>query len=132
MPLNERIPKPSENSYARTTQRRFPKLSATAVQAFMEENRPNVERERNFKPKVTPRKRVPEGSRPSKSLKINSKALGLSVRSVRLVAGRLRFHSRSGHTKDFKSSIRSFPPGARHKWKCKRFSVCLLFGKYVL
>ena len=30
------------------------------------------------------------------------------VKSVRLVAGRLGFYSRSGHTKDFKNSIRSF------------------------
>ena len=35
-------------------------------------------------------------------------ALGVSVKSVRLVAGRLGFYSLSGHTKDFKISIRSF------------------------
>ena len=34
--------------------------------------------------------------------------LGVSVNSTRLVAGRLRFYSWSGHTKDFKNSIRSF------------------------
>ena len=32
-------------------------------------------------------------------------ALGVSVRSVRLVAIRLGFYSRSGHTKDFKSRL---------------------------
>ena len=35
-------------------------------------------------------------------------ALGVSVQSVRVVAGRLGFYSRSGHTKDSKNSIRSF------------------------
>ena len=34
--------------------------------------------------------------------------LGVSVKSVHLVAGRLGFYSQSGHTKDFKNSIRSF------------------------
>ena len=34
--------------------------------------------------------------------------LGVLVKSVRLVAGRLGFYSLSGHTKDFKNSIRSF------------------------
>ena len=35
-------------------------------------------------------------------------ALGVSAKSVHLVAGRLGFYSQSGHTKDFKNSIRSF------------------------
>ena len=35
-------------------------------------------------------------------------SLGVSVKSVHLVAGRLGFYSQSGHTKDFKNSIRSF------------------------
>ena len=35
-------------------------------------------------------------------------ALGVSVKSVHLVAGRLGFYSQSGHTKDVKNSIRSF------------------------
>ena len=35
-------------------------------------------------------------------------AFDVSVKSVRLVAGRLGFYSRSGHTNDFKNSIRSF------------------------
>ena len=34
-------------------------------------------------------------------------ALGISVKSVHLVAGRLGFSSQSGHTKDLKYSIRS-------------------------
>ena len=34
--------------------------------------------------------------------------LGVSVKSVHLVAGRLGFYSQSGHTKDFKNNIRSF------------------------
>ena len=39
-------------------------------------------------------------------------ALGVSVKSIHLVAGRLGFYSQSGNTKDFKNSIRSFH--ARH------------------
>ena len=35
-------------------------------------------------------------------------ALGVSIKSVHSVAGRLGFYSQSGHTKDFKNSIRSF------------------------
>ena len=35
-------------------------------------------------------------------------ALGVSVKSVHLVAGRLGFSFQPGHTKDFKNSIRSF------------------------
>ena len=35
--------------------------------------------------------------------------LDVSVKSVRVVAGRLEFYSRSGHIKDFKSSTRSCP-----------------------
>ena len=34
--------------------------------------------------------------------------LGVSAESARLVAGRLGFYSRLGHTKDFKNSIRSY------------------------
>lgn len=67
MALAERIPKPSPGSYERTTQRKFPRLSATAVQAFVEENRATVERERCVKhPKTLPKKRVPEGERVGK------------------------------------------------------------------
>ena len=65
MAIVEKIPKPSEGSYARTTHRMFPKLSATAVQAFMEENRADVEREASSKAPGETRKRVPEGARPS-------------------------------------------------------------------
>ena len=32
----------------------------------------------------------------------------VSVKSVHLIAGRLGFYSQSGHTKDFKNSIRNF------------------------
>ena len=35
-------------------------------------------------------------------------ALGVSVKSIHLVAGRLGLYSQSGHTKDYKNSIRSF------------------------
>ena len=62
-------------------------------------------------------------------------ALSVPVRSDRLVAGRLGFYSRSGHTKDFKSfksSTSSFPPGARHYRKCEGPSVCVFFVLYVL
>ena len=34
--------------------------------------------------------------------------VGVSVKSVYLVAGRLGFYSQSGHTKDFKNRIRTF------------------------
>ena len=37
----------------------------------------------------------------------------VSFKTVRLVAGKLGFYSRLGHTKDIKYSIRSFPPRAR-------------------
>ena len=37
-----------------------------------------------------------------------SELVGVSVKSVYLVAGRLGFYSQSGHTKDFKNSNRSF------------------------
>ena len=58
----------------------------------------------------------------------------VSFKSVRLVAGKLGFYSRSGHrpTKDFKNSIRSFPPGARLIKKREGLSVCVLFVMYVL
>ena len=49
-------------------------------------------------------------------------ALGVSVKSVHLVVGRLGFSSQSGHTKDFKNSIRSFRAGR----KCEGFGVCVL------
>ena len=42
------------------------------------------------------------------SLSKNLPALGVSVKSVHLVAGRLGFYSQSGHTKDFNNGIRSF------------------------
>ena len=55
-----------------------------------------------------------------------------SFKSVRLVAWKLGFYSRSGHTKDFKNSIRSFPPGARLMKKREGLSVYVLFVMYVL
>ena len=42
------------------------------------------------------------------TLDISTYALGVSVKSVHVVAGRLEFYSQSGHTKDFKNSMRSF------------------------
>ena len=53
-------------------------------------------------------------------------------KSVCLVVGKLRFYSRSGHTKDFKNSIRSFPPGARLIKTREGLNVCELFVMYVL
>ena len=55
-------------------------------------------------------------------------ALGVSVKSVHLVAGRLGFYSQSGHTKDFKNTVvfAAFAPGARHKRKCEGFCVCVV------
>ena len=46
-------------------------------------------------------------------------------KSVRWVAWRLGFYSRLGHTKYFKSSIRSFLPGVRRNRKCEELSVCV-------
>ena len=46
--------------------------------------------------------------------------------SVTASAWGLGFCSLSGHTKDFKSSIRSPPQGARHKRKCEGLSVCVV------
>ena len=55
-------------------------------------------------------------------------ALGVSVKSVYLVAGRLGFYSQSGHTKDFKNSIRSFRArrSAQAEVKCEGFCVCVI------
>ena len=44
----------------------------------------------------------------SAAMRLVEPALGVSVKSVHLVAGRLGFYSQSGRTKDFKNSIRSF------------------------
>ena len=59
--------------------------------------------------------------------KYQSPTLGVLVESVRLVAGRLGFYSESGYTKDYKSGIHSFPPGARHKRKYEGISAYVLF-----
>ena len=42
------------------------------------------------------------------SIQLTEPALGVSIKSVHLVAGRLGFSSQSGHTEDFKNNIRSF------------------------
>ena len=60
-------------------------------------------------------------------------ALGVSVKSVRLVAGRLRFCSRSGYTKDFKNSIRSFcarrsAPAEVRRVLCMCCSSCMFLN----
>ena len=53
-------------------------------------------------------------------------ALGVSVKSVHLVVGRLGFYSQSGHTKDFKNSIRSFR--ARRSAQAEKFVGKLLLA----
>ena len=53
----------------------------------------------------------------------NEPAHGVSVKSVRLGAGRLGFYSRTGHTIDFKIVFATFMPGARHNRKGKGFCV---------
>ena len=53
-------------------------------------------------------------------------------KSVHLGAGKVGFYYRSAHTKDFKSSIRSFSPGARRYQQCEGLSVCVLLVLYVL
>ncbi|XP_078483997.1 myotubularin-related protein 5-like isoform X3 [Ciona intestinalis] len=62
--ITEKIPKPSSGSHERLNQKRFPKLSATAVQTFMEENRVRVESARGPKRIAQSSRKVPEGSRP--------------------------------------------------------------------
>ncbi|CAK8676970.1 unnamed protein product [Clavelina lepadiformis] len=47
-PITEKIPKPSESSHKRKKQVAFPKLSVTAVQAFMEENRTTVNKDKPY------------------------------------------------------------------------------------
>ena len=66
LPLTERIPKPSEGSFTRLNQRKFPMLSVNAVHMFMEENKSMSERERPPKVMKQPRKPVPKGTKPSK------------------------------------------------------------------
>ena len=53
-------------------------------------------------------------------------ALGVSVKSVLLVARRLGFYFRSGNTKGLKVIFAAFAPGARHKRKCEGFCVCVV------
>ena len=55
-------------------------------------------------------------------------ALGVSVKSVHLVAGRLGFYSQSGHAKDFKNSIRSFRSRRSVQAKVRRVlcTVCVV------
>uniref|UniRef100_H2XNB0 Myotubularin-related protein 13 n=1 Tax=Ciona intestinalis TaxID=7719 RepID=H2XNB0_CIOIN len=62
--ITEKIPKPSSGSHERLNQKRFPKLSATAVQTFMEENRVRAESARGPKRIAQSSRKVPEGSRP--------------------------------------------------------------------
>ena len=57
-------------------------------------------------------------------------ALGVSVKSVRLVAGRLEFYFQPGHTKDFTNSIRSFRASRSaqaevRRVKCMSCSSCM-------
>ena len=40
-------------------------------------------------------------------------------------------YSRSSHTKDFKSNIRNFLPGARQSWKCEGLSTCMCVVRLV-
>ena len=55
-----------------------------------------------------------------------SNLLSVSVKSIRLVAGRLGFYSRLGHTKTLKIVFAAFTPGARQKQKCEGFCVCVV------
>uniref|UniRef100_H2Y625 UDENN domain-containing protein n=1 Tax=Ciona savignyi TaxID=51511 RepID=H2Y625_CIOSA len=63
--ITEKIPKPSSGSHGRPNQPRFPKLSATAVQTFMEETRVKGDSARPPKRITQSARRVPEGSRPA-------------------------------------------------------------------
>jgi len=66
VPLSERIPKPGDSSQRRPIKASFPKLSATAVQAFMEEYKAGAQRDYVKRGTAQKHKRVPEGQRPSK------------------------------------------------------------------
>ena len=68
MSLVEKIPQPSPGTYERTTQRKFPKLSATAVLAFMEKDRTAIEKTSHTKHLSPSKKHVPEGSLASDSV----------------------------------------------------------------
>ena len=52
-------------------------------------------------------------------------ALGVSVKSVRLVAGRQEFPGRVT-LKTLKIVFAAFAPGARHKRKCEGFCACVV------
>ena len=59
-------------------------------------------------------------------------ALGVSVKSVRLVAGKLGFYSQSSHTEDFKNSICSFCAWRSTQVKVRRvLCIYVLFIMYV-
>ena len=58
-------------------------------------------------------------------------SLGVSVKSVHLVAGRLGFYSQSGHTKDFKSSIRSFRARRSAQAEVRRV-LCMCCSSFVI
>ena len=53
-------------------------------------------------------------------------ALGVSVKSVHLVAGRLAFIPSRVILKTLKILFAAFAPGARHKRKCEGFCVCVV------
>ena len=57
-------------------------------------------------------------------------ALGVSVKSVHLVAGRLGFYSQSGHTKDFKNSIRTFRARRLAQAEVRRV-LCMCCSSYM-
>ena len=61
--LPERIPKPSEGSFVRSGQRKFPMLSVEAVNMFVEENKLSKERERQPRCIKQTKKRITEGTR---------------------------------------------------------------------
>ena len=52
-------------------------------------------------------------------------ALGVLVKSVHLVAGRLGFYSQSGHIKDFKNSIRRFCARRSVQAEVRRKCLCM-------
>ena len=59
-------------------------------------------------------------------------ALGVSVKSVHLVAGRLGFYSQSDHIKDFKNSIRSFRARRSAQAEVRRVLCMCCSSCYVL
>jgi len=86
----EKIPRPSEGAYDRPNQPAFPKISATAVQAFMEEHKDQVGDLLHRRRRNAISKRVPEGTRLSSYMNRGS-MLSTSSRRLEVMKNCLSF-----------------------------------------